>query len=65
MNPRPKFLPLSVPADLAPRLKRIHGDPFVWWVGQFLKYLLRPTPKTKEFLDNSIAKLNFQKPIVG
>lgn len=65
LSPRPPYLPLAIPADLAPRLKRIHGDPFVWWVGQFLKYLLRPTSRTKEFLDTSVQKLNFQKPIVG
>ena len=27
------FVP-SVPADLADRLIRLHGDPIVWWVAQ-------------------------------
>lgn len=65
LNPRPPYLPLAIPADLAPRLKKLHGDPIVWWIGQFIKYLLRTQPKTQELLDNSIEKLKFQRPIVG
>ena len=34
VNPRPVFLPPSIPADLADRLARLHGDPIVWWVAQ-------------------------------
>ena len=37
VSPRPKFLPPSIPRDLADRIMRIHGDPIVWWVAQFLK----------------------------
>ncbi|XP_055380359.1 alpha-(1,6)-fucosyltransferase [Condylostylus longicornis] len=63
--PRPPYLPLSVPEDLAPRLIRLHGDPIVWWVGQFLKYLLKPKSETKELLQNGMAKLGWKTPIVG
>lgn len=65
ISPRPPYLPLSVPEDLAPRLLRLHGDPFVWWVGQILKYLLRPQEKTSLLIQNAITNLNFQRPIVG
>uniref|UniRef100_A0A1B0GKV9 Alpha-(1,6)-fucosyltransferase n=2 Tax=Lutzomyia longipalpis TaxID=7200 RepID=A0A1B0GKV9_LUTLO len=65
LHPRPEHLPLAIPADLAPRLTRIHGDPFVWWVGQFLKYLLRPQPSTQIMLDKGIKNLGFRNPIVG
>lgn len=65
LNPRTPHLPLAIPEDLAPRLMRLHGDPIVWWVGQFLKYLLRMQPDTKEMLDAGRKKLGFQKPIVG
>lgn len=44
---------------------RLHGDPIVWWVGQFLKYLLRTQPDTQEMLDIGRKKLGFEKPIVG
>uniref|UniRef100_A0A1I8NTE8 Alpha-(1,6)-fucosyltransferase n=1 Tax=Stomoxys calcitrans TaxID=35570 RepID=A0A1I8NTE8_STOCA len=65
LMPRPPYLPLSIPEDLAPRLKRLHSEPIVWWVGQFLKYLLRPQKGTKAFLETSMAKLGWKKPIVG
>lgn len=65
LNPRTSYLPLAIPEDLAPRLKRLHGDPIVWWVGQFFKYLLRMQPDTQSMLDEGMQKLGFQKPIVG
>ncbi|KAG4070622.1 hypothetical protein HA402_013542 [Bradysia odoriphaga] len=65
LNPRPPYLPLAIPEDLAPRLKRLHGDPITWWVGQFLKYLLRLQPETQNMLDTARQKLGFKKPIVG
>lgn len=65
LNPRTSHLPLAIPEDLAGRLMRLHGDPIVWWVGQFLKYLLRTQPDTQEMLDIGRKKLGFQGPIVG
>ncbi|XP_071440949.1 alpha-(1,6)-fucosyltransferase [Hetaerina americana] len=65
LSPRPPYLPLAVPRDLAPRLARLHGDPIVWWVGQFLKFLLRPQPNVQKMLDSTARKLGFQRPIVG
>lgn len=65
LNPRPPFLPLAIPADLAPRLTKLHGDPIAWWIGQFLKYILKPQPDTMAMLDNGKRKLGFKKPIVG
>ncbi|KAI4462501.1 alpha- 16 -fucosyltransferase [Holotrichia oblita] len=65
ISPRPPYLPLSVPEDLAPRLIRLHGDPIVWWVGQFLKYLLRPQEKTSAFLQEAMSNIGFKRPIVG
>lgn len=65
VTPRPPFLPLAVPEDLAPRLIRLHGDPIVWWVGQILKYLLKPQSKTAQMLQEAITSMSFQRPIVG
>ncbi|XP_014289365.1 alpha-(1,6)-fucosyltransferase [Halyomorpha halys] len=65
VSPRPPYLPLAVPKDLAERISRLHGDPAVWWVGQFLKYLLRPQPNTVNMLKDAASKFNFQRPIVG
>lgn len=65
LNPRPPYLPLAIPEDLSARLSRLHGDPIVWWVGQFLKYLLRTQPDTQTMLAINQEKLGFKKPIVG
>ncbi|KAJ8938216.1 hypothetical protein NQ314_011575 [Rhamnusium bicolor] len=65
LSPRPPFLPLAVPEDLAPRLTRLHGDPIVWWVGQILKYLLRPQEKTANMIQETMTKMGFKRPIVG
>lgn len=62
---RPPFIPLTLPKDLATRLKTLHGDPAVWWVGQFLKYILRPQPKIRDKLEEYANKMKFKKPIVG
>lgn len=65
LSPRPPFLPLAVPEDLAPRLIRLHGDPIVWWVGQILKYLLRPQEKTANRIQETMTRMGFKRPIVG
>ncbi|CAH0387109.1 unnamed protein product [Bemisia tabaci] len=65
LTPRSKFLPGAVPNDIAGRLTRIHGNPTVWWIGQFLKYMLKYQPATKQMLDDFGRKVNFQNPIVG
>ncbi|KAL1139066.1 hypothetical protein AAG570_009127 [Ranatra chinensis] len=65
ISPRPPILPLAVPKDLSERISRIHGDPIVWWVGQFLKYLLRPQPDTTNLLSEASLKFNIQRPMVG
>ncbi|XP_042870040.1 alpha-(1,6)-fucosyltransferase-like isoform X1 [Penaeus japonicus] len=65
LSQRPPYLPLAIPRDISDRLTRLHGDPAAWWVGQFLKYMLKPQPKTQEMLDSMADSLGFQKPIVG
>lgn len=65
LSPRPPYLPLAIPEDLMPRLVRLHGDPVVWWVGQILKYLLKPQPKTTQLIQEAITRMGFQRPIVG
>jgi len=65
VNPRPPFLPPAVPADLIERISRLHGDPIVWWVSQFLKYMLRPQPHLLEMLDTTVNNFNIEHPIVG
>lgn len=65
LSPRSPFLPLAIPRDLSDRMIRLHGNPQVWWIGQFMKYLLRYQPETQRMLDEAKEKMNFRKPIVG
>lgn len=53
MKEKPEFLPPSIPKDIFKRILRLHGDPIVWLIGQFLKYILRPTKSTKKYLKSA------------
>ena len=65
VNPRPKYLPPAIPEDLADRLIRIHGNPIVWWVSEFLRYMLRPQSKTEELLKAAENGRDQSVPMVG
>ncbi|XP_064570548.1 alpha-(1,6)-fucosyltransferase isoform X2 [Zonotrichia leucophrys gambelii] len=65
LHPRPPYLPLAVPEDLADRLIRVHGDPAVWWVSQFVKYLIRPQPWLEKEIEEATRKLGFKHPVIG
>ena len=65
MKSKPEFLPPAIPKDLADRIIRLHGDPVVWWIGQFLKYILRPRKSTTRYLRNIEKQRNDQLPMVG
>ena len=65
LYPRPPYVPLAVAKDIAGRLSLIHGQPFVWWIGQFAKYLLRYKPKVEKEIRRKQKSLGFKKPIVG
>ncbi|XP_072942297.1 alpha-(1,6)-fucosyltransferase [Epargyreus clarus] len=65
ISQKPKFLPLAIPQDLAHRIVRFNGDPASWWIGQMLKYVLRPRAAMQKAINDTIAKMNFKTPIVG
>lgn len=65
LTQKPKFLPLAIPKDLAHRIMRFNGDPASWWIGQILKYILKPKPNMQKAINDTIAKMNFKTPIVG
>ncbi|OCT66425.1 hypothetical protein XELAEV_18042675mg [Xenopus laevis] len=65
LHPRPPYLPLGVPEDLADRLIRLHGDPAVWWVSQFVKYLIRPQLWLEKEIEEATKKLAFKHPVIG
>ncbi len=57
--------PTFIPKDLAPRLRRLHGRPLIWWLGQFLKYMTKPTDEHRADLENATRSIGFANPIVG
>ncbi len=63
--PRKDFMPMAIPEDISERLIRLHGNPFVWFTGQLMKYLLRPQTWLNEFLEKKAQDIQFQIPIVG
>ena len=65
LSPRPNFLPLVIPEDLADRLKTFHGDGSVWWIGQILRYLMTFNKQMETDMQSAAEKLQFQTPIVG
>ncbi|CAF4639603.1 unnamed protein product, partial [Rotaria sp. Silwood2] len=65
LKPRPKLLPMAIPEDISDRLIRLHGNPFVWFTGQLLKYLLRPQPWLAEFMKKKYEAIKFKTPFVG
>ena len=60
-----RFVPLGIPQEIASRLKRLHGNPGAWWVGQFVKYLFRAQGWLKTELQKYEKHVDFRKPIVG
>ncbi|XP_072032322.1 alpha-(1,6)-fucosyltransferase-like isoform X2 [Amphiura filiformis] len=65
LHPRPDSLPLAIPEDLFERLTRLHGNPIVWWLGQILRFLLRPQPELEKDMKDTEERLGFGHPIVG
>ena len=63
-NP-PSYLPLGFPEDIGQRLLRLHGNPSVWWVGQFVSFLLRPQQWLEEDVEATVKKSGFENPCVG
>lgn len=57
---RPPYLPLAVPAELADRgltSAALHGAPFVWFIGQLLRFLMRPSPEIGQYLEERRRQL--------
>ena len=45
-------MPPAMPTYLRDaNLEAITDDPIAWWVGQFMKYLLRPNPGMKKLIE--------------
>lgn len=56
---------MVIPSDIAPRLKLAHGDPFVWWTAQLIKFIWRYQPETQRMVERRADVVDFSRPIVG
>ncbi|KAK4469989.1 hypothetical protein MN116_007485, partial [Schistosoma mekongi] len=57
------WIPPAIPSHFSKLLPRLHGAPFVWFIGQLGKFLMRPTFNlTEEF---KIFTNQTENPIVG
>ncbi|UXI15991.1 PAB-dependent polyA-specific ribonuclease subunit PAN3 [Sarcoptes scabiei] len=65
LKPKKNFLPLAIPDKISLELTTLHGAPFVWFIGQILRYLMRPSEEINDYIRVQKNKLNFRKPIVG
>lgn len=65
MSHRPKFLPLTVPKVYSDKIDKFHGDPFVWWSGQVLNYLMRFNDDFEKVIAAKRVELKFERPCVG
>ncbi|CAI4226749.1 unnamed protein product [Auanema sp. JU1783] len=63
---KPPFLPLSFPRQLADDLLKLHSNPPVYFVSQFIWYLMRGNEKMNAALNATKEQIGFDKgPIVG
>jgi len=65
LKPRPPYLPIAIPSDLSSEIEKIHGEPHIWWVGQFMSYILRLQPPNAAYVKEAKEKMGFKTPIVG
>jgi hypothetical protein len=62
---KPDYLPLGLPALYAKEIQEFHDNPFVWWAGQILSYLMRYQPEFEKTLNDNADRLGLRTPCVG
>ena len=62
---KPDFLPLGIPKEFLGNITSFHGDPFIWWAGQILNYLMRFNSDFENIVKLKRQTLKFQTPAVG
>lgn len=55
----------NLPKDIAEPLIQHHDDPYAWWLGQFMGYIMRPSSSLQNSIDKMKQSLQFRHPIVG
>uniref|UniRef100_A0A915BEH2 Alpha-(1,6)-fucosyltransferase n=2 Tax=Parascaris univalens TaxID=6257 RepID=A0A915BEH2_PARUN len=66
MHGRPPFLPLAFPEFFASDLLKLHSNPPVFFISQFLRYLMRPNDELAKRISEAASKVPFSEgPVVG
>jgi glycoprotein 6-alpha-L-fucosyltransferase len=65
IDPRPFFLPLVIPQQISQQIITLSGEPFIWFIGQVLKYIMRPSNQMSAYIEEFKKKNKFNHPIVG
>ncbi|CAK8681772.1 unnamed protein product [Clavelina lepadiformis] len=60
-----RFKGLTVPKFLQEKIEFLHDDPNMWWIGQIMGYLLRPSPRISVKVQEIKKKLNLTHPYVS
>ncbi|XP_078495825.1 alpha-(1,6)-fucosyltransferase-like [Ciona intestinalis] len=60
-----RFAPYTIPNQFLPRIKLIHAEPDLWWMGHVMSYLVRPTQRMKQEIEKTKTEIHFQHPVVG
>jgi glycoprotein 6-alpha-L-fucosyltransferase len=65
MDPKPSFLTQPIPREFADKLFTFHEDPFAWFAGHLLSYLMRPNEELKTYISTKKKSMGITKPYVG
>lgn len=65
LRPRPEYLPLAIPEQIAHKLEQLHGNPISWFLGQITRYVMRLSEDMEQFITDAKYRVNFRTPIVG
>jgi glycoprotein 6-alpha-L-fucosyltransferase len=58
-------MPPAVPKEFADKLFTFHSNPFLWFVGQFLSYMMRPNEKLQQYIEKKKKDLKLPSPYVS
>uniref|UniRef100_A0AC35UFU2 Alpha-(1,6)-fucosyltransferase n=1 Tax=Rhabditophanes sp. KR3021 TaxID=114890 RepID=A0AC35UFU2_9BILA len=66
VSPRPDFLPLALPKQIAGKLIELHSFPTAYFTGNIIQYAMRPNKQFSDIFDNMLKGVPFgETPIVG
>lgn len=61
----PGFMPQAISSNLFNDVIQFHKRPFLWWIGQLIKYATRPQLWLREKIEKIKIEIGFENPIVG